>query len=223
MEKLLKYFTENKLLVNLIIIIITVFGIMSMLNLKQDLYPVVSLNKIIIRVIYPGASPSDVELNAIVPIEKKLDTIKGIKKYWSVSNENSAILFVEIDETEKDSKEIKNNIYRELANIPDMSKDVDEVKILDINPEQIPVLELGVNIKENSNISEKELNNFTDILESRLSKLENVSNIVINGYRDREIKINVIPEKMNNFQISLNEIVGSIASRNIRVTGGTLK
>ncbi len=223
MEKLIRYFAENKLLVNIIILTIVILGAASLLNLKQSLYPTASLNSIFVRVIYPGASTKDVELNATIPIERELKQIRGIKKYTSVSAENSAIIFIDIDDVENNVKEVKDEIFRELSNVSGISKDVDEVKIFDLNAEQMPVYEIGISAKDGYNVSEKELNAFADFLEDNLLKLNEVSEIQKRGNRDREIKINVIPEKMNKFQISLSEIVNSIMKRNIRITGGTLQ
>lgn len=223
MDRILRYFTENKLLVNIIIITIIILGTVSMLNLRQDLYPTVSLNNIIVQVIYPGASTKDVELNATIPIERELKQIRGIKKYTSVSAENSAIIFIEIDDSENNVKDIKDKIFRELNNVSGISKDVDEIKITDMNPENMSVYEIGITVKKGYNVTEKEINNFADLLENNLLKLDNVSDIEKTGYRDREIKINVIPGRMNKFQISLSEIVNSIKERNVRMTGGTFQ
>ena len=223
MDKILRYFTENKLLVNIIIITIVILGSISMLNLKQDLYPTVSLNMLNVKVIYPGASTKDVELNAVIPIERELKKIRGIKKYTSVSTENSAIIFIEIDDTEGNVKEIKDKVFRELNNVSGISKDIEEIEIEDLKPEQISIYEIGIYPKKGSNLNEKKLNDFVDYLEDSLQKLSNVSDITKVGYRDREIKINVFPEKMNKYQIALNEIVNSIKERNVRITGGTLQ
>lgn len=222
MDKIIRYFADNKLLVNIIIISIVILGAISMLGLKQSLYPTASLDNMIVRVIYPGASTKDVELNATIPIERELKQIKGIKDYTSVSAENSAIIFITIDDAE-DVKEIKDKVFRELSNVTDISKDVEEVNIMDMNAEEMPVYEIGISAKDGYNVSEKKLNAFIDFLEDNLLKLEEVSEVEIRGNRDREIRINVIPEKMNKFQISLSEIVNSIMKRNIRITGGTLQ
>ena len=59
--------------------------------------------------------------------------------------------------------------------------------------------------------------------ESKLKSIQGVSNTKRYGYLDREIKIEVIPEKLSEFQISIEEVVNAIKARNIRLTGGTLE
>ncbi|OHD74606.1 MAG: hypothetical protein A2355_10495 [Spirochaetes bacterium RIFOXYB1_FULL_32_8] len=223
METLLKYFAKNKILVNIMIIIIIILGAIGIMNIKQDLFPQATLDSMIVSFVYPGAAPIDVEKNAIIPIERKLKTISGIKKYTSMSMENQGRIIITIDEDGNDVKDVKAEITRELQSIPDLAEDIDHINIIDANPDKMPVYELGVYIQDGAGISEKELYNFVDTLERKLLKVDGVSDVSDEGYREKEIKINVSPDKMAKYYISLNEIVNSIQKRNVRVTGGTLQ
>ena len=223
METLLKYFAKNKILVNIMIIIIIILGAIGIMNIKQDLFPQATLDSMIVSFVYPGAAPIDVEKNAIIPIERKLKTISGIKKYTSMSMENQGRIIITIDEDGNDVKDVKAEITRELQSIPDLAEDIDHINIIDANPDKMPVYELGVYIQDGAGISEKELYNFVDTLERKLLKVDGVSDVSDEGYREKEIKINVSPDKMAKYYISLNEIVNSIQKRNERVTGGTLQ
>ena len=57
MQKLVEYFVKNKLLVNIIVISVVMFGIYCVLHLQQDLMPQADLNLMRVTVTYPGASP----------------------------------------------------------------------------------------------------------------------------------------------------------------------
>jgi multidrug efflux pump subunit AcrB len=68
MQKLLEYFLNNRLLINIMVIMVAIFGTYSFLHIQQDVMPAVDLNMMFINVVYPGASPSDIEMNAVVPV-----------------------------------------------------------------------------------------------------------------------------------------------------------
>jgi len=223
LDKMFKYFAENKLLVNLLIISFVLLGLYSITQLKQDLYPLASLDTIIINVLYPGASPKDVELNAVIPIERKLKNITGIKEYTSVSVENSARMEVYLDHDVEDVQQVKDEIFRELENVPDLAEDVEEVKLYDASPKLRAVYEIGVSKKEGYDVSDKKLYDFVDNLENKILKIEGVSDVRKEGYSDREIMINVDADKMNKYYISLSDVIDSIKTRNVRITGGTLQ
>ena len=223
MDKIIRYFAKNRLLINLLIIIIIIIGISSMFQLKQNVYPELSADVMVVTVIYPGAAAIDVELNAIIPIEKKLEEISGIKEYFSISSENSGRIVIYIDEDEGDKKAVTDEIFRELSNVSDMADEVEDVKIMNLGSSNLPVYQIGVNLKKDSNLSEKELYAYVDVLEKKMLKINGISTIQKEGYSDREIKINVEPDKMIKYYISLSDIVNSIKTRNIRVTSGALQ
>lgn len=165
MDKIIRYFAKNKLLINLLIITIIIIGISSMFQLKQNVYPELSADVMVVTVIYPGAAATDVELNAIVPIENKLKEISGIKEYFSISSENSGRVVIYIDEDADDKKAITDEIFRELSNVSDLANEVKDVKIMNLGSASMPIYQIGVNLKKDSNLSEKELYAFVDVLE----------------------------------------------------------
>ena len=92
MQRILEYFVKNKLLVNIIVIAVVMFGVYCVLHLQQDVMPQADLDMMRVTVTYPGASPSDVELNAIVPVEREVAKISGIREYTSLSLENGGTI-----------------------------------------------------------------------------------------------------------------------------------
>ncbi len=227
MNKILEYFIKNKIIVSLILILIIIAGIGSMFSLRQEIFPPTDIDTMIVNVKYPGASTIDVEMNSVIPIENQIRTINGIKDYVSLSFENGAIIYIYLDTDIANKQAVKDEVYRKLSNVPDLSPDVEEVEIIDANPKNMSVCQIGITINENGlkdkEKSERLLYKYSDKLEAALLKIKGVGEVRVNGYRDREIKIYVDNDKMNKYYISLNEVIKSIQSRNIRATGGTLQ
>jgi len=225
MEKIIRFFADNKLFVNLLIIFILVSGLLSLQGIRRESMPNVETDVMVITVIYPGASPVDVELNAVVPIEEELSNISGIDYYTSLSIENGASIFVEIEEDVEDKRRVKDEIFREIdkSSIEDIPDEVDEIIVTEIEPKIRPVYTFSVSQKKGSKVSERELHDFVDDLEKMLEKLSGVNDVTLSGYRDREVHIDVIPDRMKSLHVSLNEIVNSIKTRNVRSTGGSLQ
>jgi len=225
MKRILEFFISNKLLVNILIVVVVIFGIYSFFHIQQDVMPRADLDLMFIEVIYPGASPSDVEVNAVVPIEREIAKISGIEEYTSLSIENSGSIFITIDSDADNKQSVKDEIFRNITpgNIPDLPNEVEDIRIVDRNPKLREVYAIAVFPRDTTEISETELYAYVDRLEDKLLKVSGVSDVRDIGYRDREIHINVNPNKAKRLQVSLNEIVGSIQTRNIRSTGGTIQ
>jgi len=222
MKRIINYLTENKLIVNIITFFIVLIGVITLIGLKQDLFPDASLDMMVVDVVYPGATPKDVEIDAVTQIEREIKKISGISDYTSISMDNGGRIFIEIDENVKNKQKVKDDIYRKLSNVPGIPVDVEDIIIKEFDPKLKEIYEFGIYKDENSSISDKELYAFADFLEDQLLKVNGVSDVRMSGYRDREIKIKVDNNKMDNYYISLTEIVNSINKRNVRYPGGTL-
>ncbi len=109
------------------------------------------------------------------------------------------------------------------AIFPICPSEVEDIRILDINPKVKSIYKLAVFPKENAGGTESELYAYVDRLEEMLLKVSGVSDVNKSGYREREIHIKINPNTTRQLQVSLNEIVNSIQTRNIRSTGGTIQ
>ncbi len=223
LKSIFGYFFRNKTLINMILIFILIIGVVSAFKIKQEVFPTTSLDMMIVKAIYPGASPKDVELNALIPIEDKLKGISGIDSYDSIAVENGANVIIYIDSDVSDTQKVKDEITRQLNQISSFPSDMEDLIIVDANPKLIPVYTLGINIKKGSKATRGDLYHFVDQLEDKLLKLDGVSSISKEGYAEPEIKIYVNPKKAGEQYISLNEVVNSIKAENVRATGGTLQ
>ena len=165
MNKIIEIFAKNRLLVNVIIIITLCIGIQASINIKKEAFPSTDFDIMIVQVIYPGASPEDVEQNAIIPIEDELQTIAGIDEFYSLIIENAGLITIRIDMELKDSRPVKDEIFRKLQNVPNISKDVEEIKITEANANKMPIYNLGIHFKEGMEGDEKELYDISKTLE----------------------------------------------------------
>ena len=223
MNKIIELFAKNRLLVNVIILITLAVGIYSYLNIKKEAFPSTNFDVMIVQVIYPGASPEDVEQYAMIPIEDELQTIAGIDEFYSIIIENAGILTIRIDMNLKDSRPVKDEIFRRLQNAPNVSKDVSEIKIFEANANRMPIYNLGIRFKEGQEGSEKELYDISKRFEKELKYVDGVANIEVYGRTDPEIQILADPYKLREYYTSLTEIIQALSLRNIRSTSGSMK
>ena len=58
---MIRWMAEHKVAANLLMLILLVWGGMSTLNLKQELFPEFELDLIRVSISYPGATPEEVK------------------------------------------------------------------------------------------------------------------------------------------------------------------
>ncbi len=221
MRKLIEYFVRNKLIVNIFIVIVFGFGLISLSGLERETLPEVDFDILTIKTIYPGAAPRDVELNVSKKVEDELNEVDGLEKFISISNDNISTVVVWVDINEEDPDEIKDEIKKAVdraeAEFPD---DVEKPVVTEIKTDNIPIIRFQVS---SDAVSEKELRLIARNLEDELEDLEGVSKVSKIAYRDLEIKVLGDLMKMKTNDISLKNISDAIKTHNIRSGGGTLE
>jgi len=220
--KFFEFFAKRHLFANLFTLIVFALGAKALFDINRNLFPEVDMGEMIITTPYPGASPEDVELKVTNKLEEELDGISGIRSYISSSIENRSQINVKLNpDDEPDHPKIKQEIRDAINQVSDLPDDLEELpRITEITTSIFPVAEVAV-ISET--LSYPELRTLSKILKEKLSDLPGVSSVKNVGLRDREVKIEVLPEKLEHYQVSLGEIVSAIRARNVRLTGGSFE
>ena len=220
MSGLLRFFAERHLLANLFTIIVLLGGSLQLLTIKRDTFPEVDFGEMVVTTQYPGASPEDVELKVTNEIEDELESVDGIDEYTSFSLENRSIVYIKLRPDESDLAAIKQEVRDAVGQATDLPEEVDESPLVtEIKTSIFPVIEIGLT----SEGSYAELRELARTFEKRLEDVPGVARVERFGWRAREIKVQVKPDAIDKYQISLKEIIDAIDARNIRSTGGSFE
>ncbi|MEM9822330.1 MAG: efflux RND transporter permease subunit, partial [Bacteroidota bacterium] len=96
MTAIIKYFLEHPIVGNTLMIFLFVLGLFGLYNLKSTLLPELDARLITIQLVYPGASPEEIEEGVITKIEENLKAVDGIERSTSVSSENAGFVSIEV-------------------------------------------------------------------------------------------------------------------------------
>lgn len=218
MRKLIEYFIRYHVAVNVIVIAFFVFGVAGALSLKSSFFPLVDSKNISINVVYPGASPQEVEEGIILKIEDNLKGLAGVERVTSTSRENSGNINVEIEKG-KDIDfmllEVKNAVDR----VPSFPSGMEPLVVskLEAIRQTISFAISGANIPLAT------LKQIGRQVENDIRGIEGISQINISGYPDEEIEIAVDENSLLAYNLSFNEVAQAVSRANILTTGGTIK
>ena len=208
------------MLANVFTIMIILLGLGSLYQMKRDLFPNVDFGETVIVTRYPGASPEDVELNVTNEIEEELRTISDIDKITSYSMEDMSFITVTVDVNASDKEKTKADIREAVTRVTNLPEEVTESPLVtEISTEIIPIIEVGIA----GNLSYEELREAAKLFKKDLENVPGVSSVQEFWYLDPEVRIEISPEKVEEYQIPLEEISRAIRLRNIRSTGGTFE
>ncbi|RLA66957.1 MAG: AcrB/AcrD/AcrF family protein [Epsilonproteobacteria bacterium] len=217
MKNILRFFAKNLTLANLNMILLMIMGIFSYYTINRDINPKVDFGRMEVTTYFPGASPEDVEINVTNKIERELLTVTGIKKFHSISKENQSYIQIWIDPDISNQEKVKSDIRRAVDGVNDLPVEIEKKPYVhEENSGMFPIIEVGLY----GDVPYRELRELAKGFEKKLKRIKGVSRLNSFGMRDREIKIEVDPDKIKKYYVPLEHIVKAIRTRNVRSSGG---
>jgi len=172
-----------------------------------------------IKTVNGGNSPTNIENTITRPIEKRLKSISGVKKFTSTSLQDVSVIVVEFN-TSVDvavaKLKVKDAVDEARADLPQTL--TREPMIKEIAFSEIPIM--YINIAGNFDL--KDLKKYAEDLQDRIEGMKEINEAKIIGALDREIQVNIDMYKLQAAQLTLGDIQRAIATENLSLTGGTV-
>ena len=218
--RLVEFSVKNYQFTIIIFVMIMAIGFNSLMNMPKAEDPTLKATFNSIVVVYPGTSPADMEKLIVDPIEDKMSEISDIKKIVSTADEGVANITIEFQHSIKPDDKY-NEVLRELNAIRSkLPSDVYSMDVLRFTPE-------GVNILQCALMSEttpyKDLQKEADDLKDKLLKIKSIKTAEIWAFPKQQVTISVNLDKMAQFRIPLNRVLGAIQSENANVPAGNIE
>ncbi len=224
-RKIREFFLTNISLNNstsifVLLFLILFIGLGSYISMPKELFPEISFPTIFVGTPYPGNSPMEIESLVSRPLEKEIQTIKGVKSLKSSSVQDFSSVIVEFNtdvDVEKAKKDVKDAVDKAKKDLPtDLPSDPE---VNDIDVSEFPIMNLHLS----GDYSIDDLKKYADDLKDDIEDIPELSKVVIKGALEREIQINVDLFKMELSEISFKDIEQAIAQENISLSGGAVK
>ncbi|MDD2513082.1 MAG: efflux RND transporter permease subunit [Proteiniphilum sp.] len=201
----------------LIFIGVVLIGIMFYLQLPIDLLPNIDVNIVSVMTSYSGAGAEDVEANVTRPLEDVLNTTENLDEITSQSKDGMSIIMLEF-EFGTDMDEVMNDVRDKVGMIAGFLPDgTEDPMILKFSSDMIPVMMISATAKESSGALYKILD---DQVANPLNRISGVGTVSISGAPQREVQVNVMPQKLEAYHLSLEQIAQVIATENVNVPAG---
>lgn len=201
----------------LAVLCLIVFGISSIFSSKLELTPEMEMPMVVVFTVYPGANPEDVDELVTKPIEDEIGTLNGIKSVNSYSNENMSMVLLQYEygtDMDKAYSDLKKKTDAMQSSLPD---DVQTPTIMEFNINDQATMYLAVNNDKADNL----YNYVDEKIVPELEKISSVASVDISGGREEYIRVEVIPEKLKQYHLSMNSLVTAVASANLAYPAGS--
>lgn len=195
------------------------FGFLGLKKMPVEMLPNINKPTVRIRIKWDGATPDDIDKMITRKIEDVLPNVEGIVEYSSESSAETSLIFIKFKygtDVETKITLIQNELNQIRNKFPD---DMKEPSIRKSSSSDIPALTFtlyGGDMMEMRSYAE---NNLKPMLE----RLEGISEIDVYGGQEQEVAIEIDPDKLENYNLSIVDVYNKMKSSSINIPGGILR
>ena len=228
---------KRPIMTALCFIAVVIFGIFSFSKLPIDLMPDIESNTLMVITSYSGASAEDIETNTMMvitsysgasasdiennvtrPLENTLNSVEHLKHMTSKSRENISLITLEFEHG-YDIDDLTNDVRDKLNMVTSaLPEDVNNPIIFKFSADMIPIMMLSVKANESMPALYKILD---DNIVNPLARIDGVGTVSISGAPKREINVYMDPNKMNEYNITIEAVSARIGAENRNIPGGS--
>ncbi|MGD2113811.1 MAG: efflux RND transporter permease subunit [Acidobacteriota bacterium] len=195
-----------------------VAGVNAYRSLPREAFPDIEIPQVIVYVRYPGAAPEDVESQITDPLERELQGIDGLDTITSTSQESVSVVTVEfVSGTDIDDalQKVRDRVDRAEADFPE---DAEEPVLQETEFSDIPVVQVNLA----GDVGPAVLKNLAEDLQDALEAIPGVLRANLVGGLEREVKVDVDPERLRLYDLSLQDVIDAVDAENVSIPGGDL-
>jgi hydrophobe/amphiphile efflux-1 (HAE1) family protein len=205
----------------MVMVALTVLGLFSYARLGVEPMPDVAPPGVMIWVNYPGASPEQVENDLAKPIENAANTVAGVKRILSRSDEGRSLTWVEfrldVDAT-RAMQEVRDKLAQIRASFPRDAKDPIVSRAETENDQPVATFALlgnGRSLRELTLIAEQ-------VVGKGFERISGVGRVELGGTVTRQVQARVDPARLTAYGLSVDQVVAALRNANVSVPVGTI-
>ncbi|MEO5377167.1 MAG: efflux RND transporter permease subunit [Magnetococcus sp. DMHC-6] len=204
----------------MITLIVLILGGVSLSRLRIDLLPSIELPTLSIRTQYEGASPLIMERLITQIIEEIVGTVPGVVEISSQSSEGNSNIMVNFSwgtDIDTAALDVQATLEAEKNELP---SSIDPPRISKFDIDSSPVVVLGIS-------SPLDPVAFTELIEEqiryRFARLSGVAQVDLWGGFTREVRVEIIPERLYGLGLSLDQILKTLRDANLDLPAGDIE
>ena len=216
---LTKFSIQRPIGIAMIVAFFVVLGLFSFYKIGVELLPALNTPYVTVSIAYPGANADSVEQQVVKPAENALSSVANLKHMTSQASYGQARITLELDFSANADAAAIDATKKINAIRGSFPTGIEEPVVIKRDINATPVMYIAVqSSRPLDDIYAKAYNDFQDVLQ----QADGVSEINLNGGRDKEIAVEIDKNKLVHFDMTLAEVISALKSENLLMPSGTV-
>ena len=208
-------------LVILVVTCLIAFGIYSLPQMRKNEFPDFTIRQGLVVAVAPGNTAQQMAEEVAKPLEEYIFTYKEVRKEKTFSQSRDGITYIQVelnaDLNNKDEfwSKFKHGVTDFKASLP---SNVLAVKVLDDFGDTSALLIT----MESQEKTYRELNDYMDLLKTRLSRISSVGRMSVSGMQKEQISVYLDNERLSKYGLSEQTLAATLFSKGFATSGGRM-
>jgi len=213
----IRWFIDNPIAANLLMILLVLGGLLAIPALNKQFFPEIEINSVSVSMVYPGASPREVEEQICARIEEAVHDLRGVKEIRSVAQQGVGTVLIEAEQG-YDTSKLTADVKTRVDAINTFPGDAERPIVVENAYRHLMAV---VNIA--GDLSERELKVLGERLRDDLSSEPYVSVVELRDPRPYEVSVEVAEANLRRYGLTFDGVVAAIRGASLNLPAGAIK
>ena len=215
---LIAWFVSNPVAANLLMILFLLGGALTAFTMQTEVFPTLQPRTVQVAVIYPGATPGDVEDSITRRIEEAVIGLEGVDRVRSVASEGRGTVTVELQDF-ADAQVVKDDVetaVSAIADFPPADAEQPQIRV----PQPVTTI---LTFALTGSVDEAGLREAGSQLERDMLAEDGISTVRLRGVRALEISISVSEDALRQYGLTFSEVADAVRAASVDLSGGEIR
>ncbi|MDE1235230.1 efflux RND transporter permease subunit [Vibrio aestuarianus] len=214
---MIRFFARHPTAANLLMMSLLLIGFVSLPSIKRETFPEFDPHYITAGIVYPGASPQEVEESLCMRMEDAVDGLANIEETRCEAVEGSARLILKLNE-KADIGRMLVDVQTQINSINDFPTEIESPVVQELDWNE-PVVDVAIT----ANTTWPELKAYAEKLK-RILKLDyGVSLVSVSGFSDHQYRVELNTQAIRQLGLSVGDIAEKIGKQNVKLPSGNIE
>ena len=214
---MIAFFTRHPTAANLLMISLIILGLKALPDIKRETFPEFVPLYVVASIIYPGASPQEVEESLCVRMEDAVDGLSNILEKRCEALEGAARLTLKLDE-KADLGRMTFDVQTQINAINDFPDEIESPIVQELNRN-----DKVVDIAVSAPLPLPELKAYSEALKRKLQRDYDVDLVEVSGFSAHEYRIELDLHTLRQMGLSVSDIANQVSLQNIKMPSGNIE
>lgn len=220
LNRIIQFSLSNRMIILILSGLLVLSGLFVLTRTEVDIFPDLNAPTVVVMTEAPGYAPEEVEQLVTFPIETSVNGATGVRRVRSSSSTGFSIVWVEFD-WGMDIYQTRQIVSERLVNLSETFPP--GVNSPTLGPQSSILGEIMIIGLTADSTSMSDVRSIADrVIRPRMLSIGGVSQVSVIGGDIKEYQIQIFPEKMRYYNVTLDEVMASVKLLNNNASGGVL-